>query len=142
VLAHLAEHRVGIQWVGGEPTMNPLLYEAAAVACAAGVQQCLFTNGSLLAPKRVDQLLDSRLVFVRVSLDVADPAIHRSFHGYAEGRDFASKVLRNLSYLVQRKVALGSPTLVGVSIVVDERNLEALPDTVGPRRGGTHVDLS
>src|SRR5262249_49408427 len=34
VLGHLAPERVGIMWVGGEPTMNPLLYPAAAQAHA------------------------------------------------------------------------------------------------------------
>ncbi|MGH3426854.1 MAG: radical SAM protein, partial [Mycobacteriales bacterium] len=36
VIDHLAEHRVEIMWVGGEPTMNPLLYSAVTRAHKRG----------------------------------------------------------------------------------------------------------
>ncbi len=55
VVDHLAEHGVEIMWVGGEPTMNPLLYPAARRAHELGLNQCLFTNGSLFT-KCVDHV--------------------------------------------------------------------------------------
>ncbi|MCC9707164.1 radical SAM protein [Streptomyces sp. MNU76] len=123
VLSHLAEHRVGIMWVGGEPTMNPLLYSTALRADALGLSQCLFTNGSLLSPRRVDALFDANLVFIRVSLNAVSPDVHQVHHDYDPRRGYADRVLENLRALAETGARRRSSTLVGVSIVVDERNL-------------------
>ncbi|MEW2353733.1 radical SAM protein [Spirillospora sp. NPDC029432] len=130
VLEHLAPHGVGIMWVGGEPTMNPLLYPAALKADRLGLPQCLFTNGSLLNRRRIDELFDANLVFVRVSLNAVDPEVHRVHHDYDPRRGYAERVMQNLRRLAEVRAQRRSDTLVGVSVVVDERNLGDLEDTV------------
>jgi sulfatase maturation enzyme AslB (radical SAM superfamily) len=129
VLNHLARHRIGIQWVGGEPTMNPLLYRVAPRAHADGIKQCLFTNGSLLHPKRVESLFDSHFVFIRVSLDAVTREVHQVHHGYRADRPYAERVLENLEQMVRRRRERGSTTMIGISVVVDERNLHDLVPT-------------
>jgi sulfatase maturation enzyme AslB (radical SAM superfamily) len=129
VLAHLAEHRTGIMWVGGEPTMNPLLYPAARQADKLGIAQCLFTNGSLLHPKRVTALFDANLVFIRLSLNAVSPHIHEGHHDYDPRRGYAGRVLENLRALASVGASRRGSTLVGVSVVVDERNLGDLEAT-------------
>ncbi|MDF5756216.1 radical SAM protein [Spongiactinospora sp. TRM90649] len=129
VLDHLAEDKVGIMWVGGEPTMNPLLYPAALRAARLGLAQCLFTNGSLLGRRRVGELFDAGLVFVRVSLNAVTPEVHEVHHDYDKRRGYAERVLTNLRYLAETRVERGPGTLVGVSVVVDERNLADLGPT-------------
>ena len=129
VLRHLAADRVAIMWVGGEPTMNPLLYPAACRAHELGLQQCLFTNGSLFNEKRIDALLDANLVFIRVSLDAATDKVHQVHHGYQARRGYAEKVKQGLALLLRRRIETGAKTLIGVSIVVDECNLGDLVPT-------------
>lgn len=123
VVDHLAEHEIGIQWVGGEPTMNPLLYPAVRRAHELGLQQCLFTNGSLLDEKRISILLDAALVFIRVSLDAVSPGVHEAHHGYGPERHYRERVLQGLRTLIRLRRDIQCPTMIGVSVVVDERNL-------------------
>lgn len=129
VLANLADHRTGIMWVGGEPTMNPLLYPAALKADQLGLPQCLFTNGSLLNSQRTATLFDANLVFIRVSLNAVTEDVHARHHDYDPRRGYASTVLRNLAELAQIRSQHRSPTMLGVSVVVDEGNLADLEQT-------------
>lgn len=135
VLEHLAEYRIGIQWVGGEPTMNPLLYPMARAAAEMGLKQCLFTNGSLLHPSRVDALFEAGLIFIRVSLDAVTPAIHRRHHGYRADHAYARRVQQNLRSMAKRRHETGATTLIGVSVVVDETNIGDLIPTAVFLRG-------
>lgn len=130
ILSHLGEHQVGIMWVGGEPTMNSLLYPAALKADKMGLAQCLFTNGSLLSARRIDDLFDAGLVFVRVSLNAVSPEVHSIHHDYDSKHHYAARVLENLRRLAEVRAQGRSSTLVGVSVVVDERNLGDLEPTV------------
>ncbi|MDH6624410.1 sulfatase maturation enzyme AslB (radical SAM superfamily) [Streptomyces sp. LBL] len=129
VLTHLAEDQVGIMWVGGEPTMNPLMYPAALRGTELGLQQCLFTNGSLLQPKRIATLFDARLAFIRVSLNAVTPDVHQAHHDYDPRRGYAKRVMDNLRALAETGARRQGSTKVGVSVVVDERNLDDLEAT-------------
>jgi hypothetical protein len=130
VVEHLGEHRIGIQWVGGEPTMHPALLRAAHRAYELGIKQCLFTNGSVLGERRIQALFESELVFIRVSLDAVAKEIHQLHHGYSGRRPYAEIVLRNLDSLVRLRQQSAAATMVGVSIVVDECNLQDVVPTV------------
>jgi sulfatase maturation enzyme AslB (radical SAM superfamily) len=129
ILAHLAEYAIGIMWVGGEPTMNPLLYPAALKADQLGLPQCLFTNGSLFNPERVIQLFNANLVFIRVSLNAVTPEVHRIHHDYEARYAYGARVIENLRCLTEVRAQHRSGTLLGVSVVVDERNLVDLEPT-------------
>jgi sulfatase maturation enzyme AslB (radical SAM superfamily) len=130
VLTHLAAERVGIMWVGGEPTMNPLLYPATLRADRIGLTQCLFTNGSLLNEQRITALFDANLIFVRLSLNAVSKDIHAVYHDYDPRRGHADRVLRNLEMLAKIRAERRSGTLVGVSVVIDEGNITDLELTV------------
>lgn len=125
----LADHRIAIQWVGGEPTMHPGLLPAARRAHEHGLDQCLFTNGSVLGERRVRALLECELAFIRISLDAVTEAVHRKHHGYRQGRPYSRIVLDNLRELVRLRRELDSATEVGVSLVVDERNIDDILPT-------------
>jgi MoaA/NifB/PqqE/SkfB family radical SAM enzyme len=123
ILEHLAEHRIGIQWVGGEPTIYPALYAAVARAHELGLKQCLFTNGNALSERRIEALYDAELVFIRVSLNAVTKEVHQRHHDYRPDRNYHERVLRNTRDLVRLKRERGSTTMVGISVVVDERNI-------------------
>ncbi|HET9895969.1 MAG TPA: radical SAM protein [Streptosporangiaceae bacterium] len=129
VIDHLAEHNVEIMWVGGEPTMNPLLYPAAARAAEVGLNQCIFTNGSLFKPDQARALYDAGLVFIRVSLNAVTPEVHQRHHDYDPRRPYAERVLSNVEMLAELRAENRSRTLLGISVVVDERNVNDLQRT-------------
>ena len=124
IIDQLAIHQVGIMWVGGEPTLNQLLFSAISRSRKLGILQCLFTNGSLLNERRINKLLDAELVFIRISLDTANDKSHGIFHGYHQGRNYSRRVKQNLEKLVAARKSHGSKTTIGVSLVVDDRNIE------------------
>jgi sulfatase maturation enzyme AslB (radical SAM superfamily) len=129
ILENLAVYKIGIQWVGGEPTMHPLLYPAVIRANELGLKQCLFTNGSLLNTDKLDILLDAKLIFIRVSLDAVTKSVHQIHHGYRPELNYADRVQDNLRNLIRKKREFNTSTMVGVSVVVDERNLHDLVPT-------------
>jgi radical SAM protein with 4Fe4S-binding SPASM domain len=129
VVEHLAEHNIEIMWVGGEPTMNPLLYPAAARGHELGVNQCLFTNGSLFTKDQATTLFDANLVFIRVSLNAVTPEIHQRHHDYDPRRRHGERVIANLSMLAELRAQQRSQTLLGVSIVVDRHNIGDMEET-------------
>lgn len=130
VVDHLADHGVEVMWVGGEPTMNPLLYPAVRRLAERHVNQCLFTNGSLLNIEHTHTLFEAGLVFVRVSLNSVSPDVHRRQHGYSEGRPYVERVLTNLDNLASLRAQQLSHTRLGVSVVVDATNIEDVPATL------------
>lgn len=123
LLTNLAEHQVGIQWVGGEPTMHQGLYPMALFAHELGLKQCLFTNGSLLDERRLQTLFEAKLAFIRFSLDAATSEVHTKHHGYLASRGYAERVKGNLARAAEQRVRHGAQTQIGVSLVVDETNL-------------------
>jgi radical SAM protein with 4Fe4S-binding SPASM domain len=127
VVDHLAEHDVEIMWVGGEPTMNPLLYPAVRRAHERGLNQCLFTNGSLLNRSHAETLFDAGLVFVRVSLNSVTPDVHQRQHDYDPRLPYARRVVDGLRMLAEIRSQRRSRTLLGVSVVVDDSNIADLP---------------
>ncbi len=130
ILHHLSEDRVGIMWVGGEPTMHPGLYRAGKLADSLGLQQCLFTNGSLLDENRLRCLLEANFIFIRFSLDAVSPLIHEAFHDYAASRRYSDMVKTNVDIALRIRGELGARTLIGISVVVDSRNYADLIPTI------------
>lgn len=130
VVDHLAEHGIEIMWVGGEPTMNPLLYPAVSRAAEQGLAQCLFTNGSLFKPEQAELLFNSGMAFIRVSLNAVTPEVHRKHHDYDQRKPYADRVLRNLEMLSRIRHERRSETMLAVSIVVDRNNVGDLRNTL------------
>ena len=129
ILEHLAEDRVGIMWGGGEPTMHPSLFRAVKLADSFGLQQCLFTNGSLLNEQRARSLLEANLIFIRFSLDAVTPRVHEAFHDYNSSHCYSERVKSNLETAIRIRNEIHSAGLIGVSIVVDRRNQSDLLPT-------------
>ncbi len=103
--------------------MHPLLYKAALKADQRGLKQCLFTNGSLLSPKRIATLFDANLAFIRVSLNAITQDVHQQHHDYRVDRDYYRRVMDNLRLLAVERAARRGSTLVSVSVVADDRNI-------------------
>ena len=124
ILINLAKHNISIQWVGGEPTMHPYLYTAVVKANKYGLKQCIYTNGSILDAKKIKAIMSNNVSFIRISLDAVTKEIHQIHHGYNKDFNYHSKVLENLKHLVEYKYKNDSKTQIGISVVIDERNLK------------------
>ncbi len=123
---HLVEAGIDIQWVGGEPSMHPSFYKAVTRAAEGGLNQCLFTNGSLLNAKRLPVLLQARVAFVRFSLDTASEDVHRRHHDYDARRNYGQRVKANIEALAELRAASESTTEIGLSFVIDQVNFDDL----------------
>lgn len=129
VIDHLAEHRIEIMWVGGEPTMNPLLYRAAARAGELDLNQCIFTNGSIFKPDQARTLFEAGFVFVRVSLNAVTPEVHQRHHDYDPRLPHVDRVVENVEMLARLRAENISGTTLGISLVVDRGNVGDLLPT-------------
>lgn len=124
VLEDIANYRMdsytGVVWGGGDPTAYPWVYEALRYAKGLGIKSCFLTNGVFMD---VEQLVEIQPVVIRISLDCGTEAVYRRFHGYPEGWNYFARCLDNMRTLARRKLEKGIPTLFGVSLILDERNL-------------------
>jgi radical SAM protein with 4Fe4S-binding SPASM domain len=124
VIDELSEHRVdsqmGIVWGGGDPTANPYTYEGMRYARAKGITSSFLTNGVFLD---VDQCLAADPILIRISLNCGTEETYRKFHGYPRGWDYFDRVKRNMRELARRKLETGARTLIGISLIADERNM-------------------
>jgi radical SAM protein with 4Fe4S-binding SPASM domain len=124
VIDQLAEHRVdeqmGIVWGGGDPTANPYTYDGMRYARSKGITSSFLTNGVFLD---ADQCLDADPILIRVSLNCGTEEAYRKFHGYPVGWDYFERAKQNMRDLAKRKLERHARTLVGISLIADERNL-------------------
>lgn len=124
VIDQLAEQRVddqmGIVWGGGDPTANPYTYDGMKYALNRGITSSFLTNGTFLD---VDACLEADPVLIRISLNCGTEQSYQKFHGYPAGWDYFDRVKANMRQLARRKLELGSRTLMGISLIADERNI-------------------
>jgi len=120
---------IGIQWTGGEPLLAKSLLNAIEYASNLNVKQCLFTNGSLLDDSNIARLLKTNLSFVRISLNCVTPNIHSKYHGLKSER-YSLCVPSNIQNLLQKKIDFKSEVEIGVSIVVNDDNINDLCTTL------------
>jgi radical SAM protein with 4Fe4S-binding SPASM domain len=119
--AHRVDSQMGIVWGGGDPTANPYTYEGMRYARAKGITSSFLTNGVFLD---VDQCLEVDPILIRISLNCGTEETYRKFHGYPRGWDYFDRVKKNMRDLARRKLETDARTLVGISLIADERNID------------------
>ncbi len=105
-----------VQWgMLGEPMIHPDLKEMTDYVVSRGRRVLMFTNGTLLKGKQLDDLVASKMDVVNVSVDVDQECsrLHR-------GIDLA-QIRENVRELVARKP---SAMQVKVSVVINENNVD------------------
>jgi MoaA/NifB/PqqE/SkfB family radical SAM enzyme len=111
----------------GEPLLHPRFFEMVRYAAARGIRVSTNTNLTALSPRRAEELVQSGLACVHVSLDAADAAAYEYIR---VGARFP-KVLRNLRWVMEAKARLGaSQPEVRLVAVAMRRNLEQLAELV------------
>lgn len=129
IVQDCASHEIGIQWTGGEPLTNPATICGVQFASDLSVNQCLFTNGSLLNMNNIDKLLITNLKFIRISMNVSNIDAHVRFHGNIK-KELSQNVFNNIELLCARKKQLVSKVKIGLSIVLDSSNIEYFDESI------------
>jgi radical SAM protein with 4Fe4S-binding SPASM domain len=114
------DHQMGIVWGGGDPTANPFTYDAMRYARSKGILASFLTNGVYLDCERA---LDVEPILIRISLNCGTEQTYRRFHGYPKGLNAFDRVRSVMRNLAKLKVDRGAQTLIGISLIMDDRNL-------------------
>lgn len=115
------DQQMGIVWGGGDPTGNPFTYDGMLYAARRGITASFLTNGVFLD---VDRALDADPILIRISLNCGTEEAYRRFHGYPSEWDYFDRVRGKMRELARQKLARRARTLVGISLIVDERNMD------------------
>lgn len=129
IIAECEKNSIGIQWTGGEPLLSPYFCDAIKIATAKGLSQSVYSNGSLLDQQCIDAILSSNLKFIRISLNTYVTENHSCYHGNID-KIFSEKVFYNLNEICKQKIARGSFVGIGLSIVLDDRNICCFYETL------------
>jgi len=113
----------------GEPLLHPKIREMVARVKALGAPVELITNGTLLTPDVMDELLAIGIDVIWVSIDGARPESYADIRLGAE----LPKVLENLTHFRKSQFRLDPPfsrlprTQLGIVFVAMKRNIADLP---------------
>lgn len=88
---------------GGEPLLNPHIFEMVRIAKAKGCKVGFSSNGTLWTKEATEELVRSGLDFVAFSMDGATSGIYQAIR---KGANF-NKVIENIAYLKDLKEKLG-----------------------------------
>jgi len=111
----------------GEPLFHPKTIDWIAKVKALGVKVELITNGTILAEKKAQELIDSGLDIIWVSIDGATPETYADVRMGAE----LPKILNNLRRFAKMRPASHFPKPeIGITFVAMKRNIADLPEVV------------
>lgn len=120
-----------LMWVNmffqGEPMINPHIAEMVAEATKRNIYTNMSTNGHFLSEKRCEQLIESKLSHLIVSLDGITPA---TYSLYRKGGDL-KKVQEGIKKIVELRKELGQKRpFISVQFVVFKHNEHEIDELV------------
>ncbi len=111
----------------GEPMLVKALPAMIRYLKARGTYVLFNTNGTLMQPRRFQELIDSGLDELRVSLDAAD----RDSYAKIRGKDFFNRIVRDVGKFVAYQKQAGATTpLVSLWLTGMKETVAQLPDFV------------
>ena len=119
---------------GGEPMLHRDFLEIIRFAKEIGFDIGVITNGSAIHSGNADELCDI-LSWIRISMAGGD----RDSYKEIQGVDQFDLVIRKIDLLSQRKKIKGSNLVIGVRVLVLEKNLQSL-ENMAHIVGGIGVD--
>jgi MoaA/NifB/PqqE/SkfB family radical SAM enzyme len=116
----------------GEPMLVKRLPDMIRELKARGVYVLFNTNGTLLRPSRFQELIDTGLDEMRVSLDAADAVTYKA----VRGKDFFNRIVRDVGKFTAFQAAAGATTpRVSLWLTGLRETIQQLPEFV--RLAGT-----
>jgi MoaA/NifB/PqqE/SkfB family radical SAM enzyme len=111
----------------GEPLFHPKTIDWIAEAKALGVKVELITNGTILTEKKSQQLIDSGLDVLWVSIDGASPETYADVRMGAE----LPNIIKNVKRFTKMRPANHFPKPeIGIAFVAMKRNIADLPKVI------------
>ena len=104
----------------GEPFIHPKMLEMSLETKKNGIDIAFTTNGALMSPNILDQLLE-KTNWIKISLDAATPRTHALIHGTKE-KDF-EKIISNLKYAIRLKRENNYKCSLGVQLLLLPQNI-------------------
>lgn len=118
---------VGLKLVGGgEPMINPEIFEMVKYAKSKNIVVGFSTNATLLTPKNNEKLLDLNIDWINFSLD----SVNREDYKEIRGLDLFDKVVSNITDYVTRMKRKKKKTLLEITMTCMYKNLPQIFDMV------------
>lgn len=112
-----------INWTGGgEPLLHKDFPVIAYRAKMRGIEQGLFTNGTLFTDEIIEAVLDTH-TWVRFSIDAGTRKTYRELRGV----DNFNKVITNVKKMVALKKKKSSDCSIGIGFVITPKNYTEIP---------------
>ncbi|MDK2970823.1 MAG: hypothetical protein PWP23_578 [Candidatus Sumerlaeota bacterium] len=106
---------------GGEPFLRPEIFDLIDEADRLGIRTMTVNNGSLLPPRRIEQIKKSPIDLISFSLNHLDPAIHDETRGHPGSAEKIFKAIEDLNYP-------GRPFKITLSTILMGYSIDHLPD--------------
>lgn len=116
-----------INFGGGEPFMRPDFMEILDACHERGIMTCISTNGTLLSPRLVDRLAQSRLVAIQVSLDGAQKQTSEAIRGTGT----YDPAIAALKLLAKTRIATSINAVLTKTNAAEVRHLQQLAEQLG-----------
>lgn len=110
---------------GGEPFANPrITLDGMRYAKEKGMTIGLYSNGSLLTDKMIDEIMEISPLFFRISVYGSNPEAFADYTNQAP-KTF-DRVLQNIKKLARRKIETGSQTQLGLSYLLHPKTIPGI----------------
>ncbi|MHC1566134.1 MAG: radical SAM protein [Candidatus Syntropharchaeales archaeon] len=103
---------------GGEPLMSKNFLPYAQYAKEKGLRMVVSTNGTVITPELARKMKDADILYVGVSLDSADPALHDAFRGVEGAWKRSIEGIKN---------AMDAGLKTGLRITISKDNWKEVP---------------
>lgn len=103
---------------GGEPTVKSCLTEIVTILEESGIK-CVITSNGFCNEQTIDRIISSNPTGINISLESVEDDENNKFRGYTKA------VIQNLKKIAEKK---SDKTILGVSCVVSQRNINVLYD--------------
>ena len=118
--------QVGLYGIG-EPLNNPRIYEMIKICHDRNIKTEFVSNATLFNETRINQLIESGLSNIYISIDSVNP---QNYESIRIGSNF-EKVIQNLKTLIDCKKAANSKTPeIGIVTVTMSENVDELIDII------------
>lgn len=113
-----------INWTGGgEPLLHKDFSDIARYTNFLGIEQGIFTNGSLLNEEKIDAILDTHS-WIRISIDAGTKDTYKKIRKV----DDFENVMHNIRALVAAKEKKSSVTTIGIGFIITPENYNEMRD--------------
>lgn len=128
LIDQLYENRVfQINFGGGEPFIRPDFMQIIKACHAKGIMTCISTNGTLLTEELVEELSQSCMVAIQVSLDGATEVTSEAIRG----RGTYNAAIKALKLLAATSVPTSINTVLTSTNIHEIRELHVLAEDLG-----------